>query len=109
MSKLSIASTILLLALADGAFAGGIDGQAVLGGAIGGGAGAALGSVVGGRDGAIIGAGVGGAAGAALATERRQAPAPRPEVRVVEREVVVVDEGCWPPGHCKHKKHKHKD
>lgn len=58
----------------------GVDGEAVLGGALGGGAGAAVGSAIGGRNGAIIGGAVGGAAGVAVATSDRR------------REVVVVHE-----------------
>lgn len=45
-----------------------INTNAVLGGAIGGGAGAAVGSAVGGRNGAIIGSAVGAAAGVVIAT-----------------------------------------
>ncbi|WP_148042288.1 hypothetical protein [Pseudomethylobacillus aquaticus] len=41
-------------------------GDAVVGGAIGGGAGAAIGSAVGGRDGAIIGGAIGAATGVAI-------------------------------------------
>jgi hypothetical protein len=74
-----------LAALAAPAFAGGIDGNAVLGGALGGGAGAAVGSAIGGRDGAIIGGAIGGATGAAIATKGSK-PA------VVEKEVVYVHE-----------------
>ena len=93
------------------AAAGGIDGSAVIGGAIGGGAGAAVGSAVGGREGAIIGAGLGGAAGAAIATQPDSRPktTARQQPVVVERETVYMHEsGCWPPGHCKHHRHKHK-
>lgn len=45
-----------------------INTNAVLGGAIGGGAGAAVGSAVGGRNGAMIGSAVGAVAGVAIAT-----------------------------------------
>lgn len=45
----------------------------VLGGAIGGGAGAAIGSEIGGRNGAIVGAAVGGATGAAIGSDREAA------------------------------------
>jgi outer membrane lipoprotein SlyB len=51
-----------------GAFAGEVDGSAVIGGAVGGGLGAAAGSYVGGREGAIVGSAVGAAAGTAIAT-----------------------------------------
>ncbi len=97
--------TLLLAGWAALAQAGDIDGHAVLGAAIGGGAGAAIGSAVGGRNGAIVGGGIGGATGAAIAARPSQ-----PVVREREREVVVVheEEGCWPPGHCKHH-NKHRD
>jgi hypothetical protein len=81
--------TLVLFALSTLAFpalAGGIDGNAVIGGALGGGAGAAVGSAVGGRDGAIIGGAIGGAAGAAIATSGSK------ETKVVTKEVVVEKE-----------------
>ena len=103
--KLAMAA---LCASACVAQAGDIDGRAVVGGALGGGAGAAIGSAIGGREGAIIGAGVGGAAGAAIATKPAREPKVSRQV-VVERDVVVVHErDCWPPGHCKHDGHQHK-
>lgn len=75
----------------------GVDGEAILGGAIGGGAGAAVGSAVGGRNGAIIGGAIGGAAGAAVATADRK------------REVVVVHDDHHDNGrHLGHYKNKHK-
>ena len=64
-----------------------MDSDAILGGALGGGAGAALGSAMGGRDGAIIGGAVGGAAGVAVATSDRR----RETVRV-RKDVVYVDD-----------------
>jgi outer membrane lipoprotein SlyB len=64
-----------------------MDSDAILGGALGGGAGAAIGSAVGGRDGAIIGGAVGGAAGVAVATSDRR----RETVRV-RRDVVYVQD-----------------
>lgn len=88
-----------------------VDTNAVVGGAIGGGAGAAIGSSIGGREGAIIGGAIGGAAGAAIATSDSKPP------RTVTREVIVEheihgkdrhDNGLH-LGHHKHKhKHKHK-
>jgi hypothetical protein len=96
---------IALAALAAPAFAGGVDGSAVIGGALGGGTGAAVGSALGGRDGAIIGGAIGGAAGAAIATSGTKKTATK-EV-VVEKEVVYVptrhDNGL----HRGHYKHKH--
>jgi outer membrane lipoprotein SlyB len=98
-----VTSIFVLAGLAAVAQAGDIDASAVLGGAIGGGAGAAIGSAIGGRNGAIVGAGVGGAAGAAIASNSKQQAGQQVVVQR-QREVVVVheDEGCWPPGHCKH-------
>lgn len=98
------ATGLALLALcAASAQAGSIDGNAVIGGALGGGAGAAIGSAVGGRDGAIIGGAVGGATGTALmANDRRQ-------TRVVrEREVVYVDDHHDNGRHRGHYKEKHR-
>jgi outer membrane lipoprotein SlyB len=113
MNKVPKLSAIVMIAWAAVAQAGEIDGRAVIGGAVGGGAGAAVGSAVGGREGAIIGGGLGGAAGAAIATQPRKTEAVKVEKQVVvEKEVVYVhdhDDHCWPPGHCKHKhKHKHR-
>ena len=84
-----------------------VDGKAVLGGAIGGGAGAAVGSSIGGRDGAIIGGALGGAAGAAIATSGTK------ETQVVTREVIVEKEVIHVKGrhdnglHLGHHKNKH--
>ena len=77
----------------------GMDGEAILGGAIGGGAGAAVGSAVGGRNGAIIGGAVGGAAGAAVATSDRR------------REVMVVHDDDYHDNgrHLGQYKNKHKN
>lgn len=89
----------------------GIDGDAVIGGAIGGGAGAAVGSAVGGRDGAIIGGALGGAAGVAVATsDRKQTTSVRKEVIVVREGDDRHDNGLH-RGHYKNKnKHgKHRD
>lgn len=89
-----------------------VDGKAVLGGALGGGAGAAVGSSIGGRDGAIIGGAIGGAAGAAIATSgSKGSPAVTREI-VVEKEVVYVDQrhdNGLHRGHYKNKPGKHKD
>jgi hypothetical protein len=77
---------LTVAALAAPAFAA--DNKAILGGAIGGGAGAAVGSAVGGTEGAIIGGAIGGAAGAAIATSgSKEKPVVTQEV-VVEKEVV---------------------
>jgi outer membrane lipoprotein SlyB len=75
-----------LATLAAPTLAGGIDGNAVIGGAIGGGTGAAVGSAIGGRDGAIIGGAIGGAAGAAIATSGSK------ETKVVTKKVIVEKE-----------------
>lgn len=81
-----------------------MDSEAILGGAIGGGAGAAIGSAVGGRDGAIVGGAVGGATGVAVATSDRR----RETVRV-RKEIVYIDEhGHRDNGrHLGHNKNKH--
>lgn len=84
-----------------------VDGKAVLGGAIGGGTGAAVGSAIGGRDGAIIGGALGGAAGAAIATSGSK------ETKVVTKEVVIEKEVVYAPArhdnglHLGHHKNKH--
>lgn len=82
-----------------------MDSDAILGGALGGGAGAAIGSAVGGRDGAIIGSAVGGAAGAAVATSDR-----RRESVMVRKEVIYVDDHDHHDNgrHLGHYKNKHK-
>jgi len=59
-----------LLIVASGAQAGDRSGDALLGGLIGGGAGAIIGNQVGGRDGAIIGGALGAATGVAISTDR---------------------------------------
>ena len=84
----------------------GMDGEAILGGALGGGAGAAVGSAMGGRDGAIIGGAVGGAAGAAMATSdrRRETVRVRKEVVYVQDDYDHHDNGR----HLGHYKNKHK-
>jgi hypothetical protein len=61
--------------------AGGLTGDAMLGGALGGALGAGLGAELGGRDGAILGGALGGAAGTAITTRRHR----RPEVIYVDR------------------------
>lgn len=73
---------VLSLGVIGSASAGGIDTNAVIGGAIGGGTGAAVGSAVGGRNGAIVGSAIGAAAGVAIATPKRSK-------RTVYRERVV--------------------
>ena len=82
----------------------GMDSDAILGGAIGGGAGAAIGSAVGGRNGAIIGSAAGGAVGVAVATADRK----RETVRVRKEVVVERDEDRHDNGrHLGHYKNKH--
>ncbi len=76
----------LISSISTSALAEGVDGKAVLGGAIGGAAGAAVGSAVGGKTGAIVGAGLGGAAGAAVATSDNNAPGREKVVYVHEDE-----------------------
>lgn len=83
-----------------------VDSDAILGGALGGGAGAAIGSALGGRDGAIIGGAVGGATGVAVATSDRK----REPVRVRNEVVYVQDDHDHHDNgrHLGHNKHKNK-
>lgn len=86
--------------------AGEVDGPAVLGGALGGGAGAAVGSAVGGREGAIIGGGLGGALGAAIGSGASDTHYRQPRSVVIEEPRYHHDNGLH-RGHYKHKsKHK---
>ncbi len=57
----------LLLSISASAFA--VDGETLLGGALGGAAGAAVGQSMGGREGAILGAAIGGGAGAVIGSQ----------------------------------------
>lgn len=76
--KASLGMAALLLGLSAPALAehdwrdrfGGIDGKSVLGGGLGGAAGAALGSALGGRDAAMLGSAIGAAAGVYVLGER---------------------------------------
>ena len=84
MNRLTHSCAALLLACAftTSAQADGfmdVNGTSILGGALGGGAGAIVGSSIGGRDGAIIGGAIGAAAGVAIAsqTPRYRAEPPR--------------------------------
>lgn len=105
----TLVSAVSIFMLASPVYAGGVDGQAVLGGAIGGGAGAAIGSAVGGREGAIIGGAIGGAAGVAIATDGKSEPKTVTKQVVVEKEVVYVQSGKHDNGlHLGHGKNKHK-
>ena len=105
MARKQILVLVALSAFAAPVFA--VDGNAVLGGALGGGAGAAVGSALGGRDGAIIGGALGGAAGAAIATSGSK------QTQVVTKEVIVEKEVVYVPGrhdnglHLGHHKGKH--
>jgi|GEM_PF-2211852 len=96
-------------------YAGDINGNVVVGGAIGAAAGSAVGSAIGGKDGAIIGAGAGGIIGAAIASDEK--PKRNTRTRVIQRETILIrdrsrdhnvhyDQGRH-LGHYK-KKHKHK-
>ena len=100
--------------------AGGLTGDAMLGGALGGALGAGVGAELGGRDGAILGGAIGGATGTAITTRRHL---PRPEViyvdryqyRYVNRPVYVAPRDHGPPpgyyyrpgGRRGHHKHHH--
>jgi uncharacterized protein YcfJ len=93
-----------------------IDGGAVLGGAIGGGAGAAIGSELGGKNGAIIGGAIGGATGAAIGSQKKTAQPVTAVKQNIRYEHDSDDEhhdngrhlGQYKK-HKKHKKHKHHD
>jgi len=104
MARKQILILVALSAFAAPAFA--IDGNAVIGGAIGGGTGAAVGSALGGRDGAIIGGALGGAAGAAIATSGSK-PATQTREVIVQKEVVYVPEHHDNGLHRGHQKGKH--
>ncbi|MDD5373233.1 MAG: hypothetical protein PHO62_07385 [Sulfurimonas sp.] len=88
--------------------AGDIDGNTVVGGALGAAAGSAVGSAIGGKEGAIIGAGAGGVIGAAIASDRE----PR---RYDQERVIIRDRGDNPNvhydqgRHLGHYKKKHKN
>lgn len=114
---LTLLSTLLLAAGAAQAHDGAFD--TVLGGALGGGAGAIIGNQIGGRDGAIIGGALGAATGVYVTTNRGRrverveyVPAP---VYVTPRPVVYygppgyyVSERARGHGHWKHHRH-HRD
>ncbi|MDS4030199.1 MAG: hypothetical protein RKO66_09005 [Candidatus Contendobacter sp.] len=91
----------LLLVAALGApmplLAGGLTGDAMLGGALGGALGAGVGSQLGGRDGAILGGALGGAAGTAISTRRYRQP-----------EVIYVDRYRGPPPGYYHSRGRHR-
>jgi len=93
------------LMLGCSAYAGQVDGDAVIGSALGAAAGAAIGSAVGGKDGAIIGGGAGGALGAA-ATAKDQPVRKTQTVQrsVVAQPVIVIDDR----EHHRHDNGKHK-
>lgn len=81
-----------------------IDTNAILGGAIGGGAGAAVGSAVGGRNGAIVGSAIGAAGGVAIATPQRR------EVRGYYDDYDERGDRGWHRGHRGHHHgHDHDD
>lgn len=75
-------------------------GNAALGGAVGGAAGAVIGHEAGGRQGAVIGAGAGAATGAAVGMKNSRSGEPRPVVVVNERGPGAGHAGVRvPPGH----------
>lgn len=100
MRKIPLLSAIAAIALAGSAAAGDIDKGAVIGGAAGGGVGAAIGSKVGGTAGAAIGGALGGGVGAAIGSDGGT----KERVVVRERTVVREVEGDGPPGHRRGKK-----
>jgi hypothetical protein len=91
---------------------GGIDGEAVLGGGLGGAAGAALGSMVGGRDAAMLGSAIGAAAGVYIIADRDEPYYDHGPRRVNHHHYYHGrpnrhDNG-WHRGHQKHWRHHHK-
>lgn len=112
MARKHILVLIALAALAAPAFAA--DTKAIVGGAIGGGAGAGVGSALGGQSGAIIGGALGGAAGAAIATSGNKTTTTNVVTRevLVEKEVVYVNNDRHPGDNGRHRGHhknKHRD
>jgi len=74
MKRLGILAFLVISSISTPVMAGDVDGKAVLGGAVGGAAGAAIGSAIGGKEGAMIGAGLGGVTGVAVATSDQKEP-----------------------------------
>ncbi|MDV3239326.1 MAG: hypothetical protein LOY58_10805 [Gammaproteobacteria bacterium] len=107
--KIATAAVVSLGLMLGTAAAQAVDSDAVIGGAIGGGVGAAIGSELGGRNGAIAGGAVGAAVGTAIATDGNDG---HDDGRVYYGD--GYDRGGppphayrEPPGHAKHRKHKH--
>lgn len=86
-----------------------VDTDAVIGGAVGGAVGAAVGSELGGREGAIAGSAAGAAIGTAVATDGDGHESDRVRIEADHRERGGPPAHAYrtPPGHAKHKKHKH--
>lgn len=97
----ALLTAVSTTAMADHGYYRGIDGNAVIGGAIGGGAGAAVGSMIGGRDGAIIGGALGGATGAAIGSR----PVYRTDYHYRGGHYHTYGHPGW--GNYKYKHHKH--
>lgn len=111
--KIAMAAVVSLGLMLGAAAVPAVDTDAVIGGAIGGGVGAAIGSELGGRNGAIAGGAVGAAVGTAIATDGDDG-----RVRHEGGGRVYYGDGYErggppphayrePPGHAKHRKHKH--
>ncbi len=111
--KIATAAVVSLGLMLGAASVQAVDTDAVIGGAVGGGVGAAIGSELGGRNGAIAGGAVGAAVGTAIATDGDDG-----HVRHEGGSRVYYDDGYdrggppphayrEPPGHAKHRKHKH--
>ena len=73
--------SMIAITLAAGAAQASSTTDAILGGAVGGAAGAAVGNAVGGRNGAIIGSAVGGATGVAITTKNQHEDRPAAPAR----------------------------
>jgi hypothetical protein len=96
------AAILSLILTAVSVSAGEVDATTVLGGALGGGAGAAIGSAVGGQEGAIIGGGLGGAVGAAIGGSASDTHYRQPRPVVIEEPRYHHDNGLH-RGHHKYK------
>lgn len=115
--KIAMAAVVSLGLMLGAATVQAVDSDAVIGGAIGGGVGAAIGSELGGRNGAIAGSAVGAAVGTAVATDGDDGRDGGPAYREADGRA-YYDDGYdrggppphayrEPPGHAKHRKHKH--
>jgi len=101
LKKMAILAFFVISSISTPVMAGDVDGRSVLGGAVGGAAGAAIGSAIGGKEGAMIGAGLGGVAGVAVATPDKREHEP---VHVHGETVYVYEDGHYDNGRHRHRK-----